>query len=230
MTLAVFSCDCAFLWVQTNYTTDLSTNCGICKIDIYKEPSPSNFLFLQMMMSKRTTWLRSSRPRQPLDPSISRVHDGNDPQEEERPPIRRRIRRSMVPRLVPPMTPPIIPAVVEAFVEPLRHEAQRHRSLPRVDHSLSNPLGCDMRHPSLPIYPPMPTQVLDCLRSLVENPTLPWFSDLIHEQSYVPHQILWRGWIADDGLVYLFELTFEDNNSMAYRSLMLMHSILHMVA
>ena len=26
------------------------------------------------------------------------------------------------------------------------------------------------------------------------------------------HQILWRGRIADDGPVYLFELTFEGNN------------------
>ena len=26
------------------------------------------------------------------------------------------------------------------------------------------------------------------------------------------HQILWRGWIADDGPVYLFKLTFEGKN------------------
>ena len=47
---------------------------------------------------------------------------------------------------------------------------------------------------------------------LVENLTLPWFGDLIHGQSHVLHQILWRGRIADDGPVYLFELTFEDDN------------------
>ena len=35
MTLAIFSCDCAFPWVQTIYTIKLSTNCGICKIDIH---------------------------------------------------------------------------------------------------------------------------------------------------------------------------------------------------
>ena len=32
------------------------------------------------------------------------------------------------------------------------------------------------------------------------------------ECSHVLHQILWRGRIADDGPVYLFELTFEGDN------------------
>ena len=35
VTLAVFSCNCVFPWVQTNYTINLSTNCVIRKIDIY---------------------------------------------------------------------------------------------------------------------------------------------------------------------------------------------------
>ena len=96
-------------------------------------------------------------------------------------------------------------------MEPPRHEAQRRRGLLGADQSLSNPPGCNMHHPSLPIYPPMPTRVPDCPRPSVDNPTLPWLGDLIHEQSHVLHQILWRGRIADDGLVYLFESFKGDN-------------------
>ena len=97
-------------------------------------------------------------------------------------------------------------------MEPPRREAQGRRSLPGVDHSLLNPLGCDPRHPSLSIYPPMPTQVPDRPGPPVDNPNPPWFGDLIHGQSHVLHQILWRGWIADNGRVDLFELTFESDN------------------
>ena len=55
-------------------------------------------------------------------------------------------------------------------------------------------------------------RVPDRLGPSAENPTLPWFGDLIHGQSYVLHQILWRGQIADDGPVRLFEVTFEGDN------------------
>ena len=46
VTLAIISCDCAFPWVRTDYTTDLSTKCGIHKIDIYSY----GFLFLGSLM------------------------------------------------------------------------------------------------------------------------------------------------------------------------------------
>ena len=108
--------------------------------------------------------------------------------------------------------PPIIPPVAEPGVEPPCHEAQRRRGLLGVDQSLQNPPRCDPRPPSLPIYPPMPTQVPDRPRPSVENRTLPWFGDLIHGQSHVLYQILWRGRIANDGPVHLFKMTFEGDN------------------
>ena len=77
-------------------------------------------------------------------------------------------------------------------MEPPRYEAQGRQILLGVDHSLLNPPGCDPRHPSLPIYLPMPTRVPDQPGSSVENPNLPWFGDLIHGQSHVLDQILWR--------------------------------------
>ena len=107
---------------------------------------------------------------------------------------------------------PVVPPVVEPGVERPRHEAQRCRGLLGADQSLQNPPGCDPRHPSLPIYRPMPTWVPDRPRPSAENLTLPWFGDLIHGQSHVLHQILWRGRIADDGPVHLFEVTFEGDN------------------
>ena len=84
--------------------------------------------------------------------------------------------------------------------------------MPRVDHFLLNPLGCDAHHPSLPIYLPMPTQVPNRSRPSVKNPNLPWFGDLIHGQSHVLHQILWKGQIAKDGPILLFEQTFQGDN------------------
>ena len=74
------------------------------------------------------------------------------------------------------------------------------------------PPRCNVCHPNLLIYPPMPIQVSDWPGPLAENPNLPWFGDLIHRQSHVLHQILWRDQIVDDGPIYLFELTYEGDN------------------
>ena len=163
-------------------------------------------------MSKGATWLCGSHPRQP---STSREHEGTNLEKEERPSARQRIQRQIVSRPAQQGVPPVIPPVVEPGVEPPRHEAQRRRALLGADQSLQNPPlppGCNPRHPSLPIYPPMTTRVLDRPGPSAENPTLPWFGDLIHGQSHVLHQILWRGRIADDGPIHLFEVTFEGDN------------------
>ena len=141
-----------------------------------------------------------------------RPHKGTNLEEEEPPLARRRIRRQIVSRPTQQGVPLVIPLVVELGVEPPCHEAQRRRGLLGADHSLQNPPGCDPRNPSLPIYPPMPTWVLDRPGPSAENPALPWFGDLIHGQSHVLHQILWRGRIADDGPVHLFKVTFEGDN------------------
>ena len=181
---------------------------------------------LEHALEEGRTWLRTNLPRQPSDPPIphGRVVDE---EEQQRPRVRRRIWRSVPPRVPPrvlprlaprptPPTPPTSPsfvaAIAGAWVEPPRREAQACQSLSGVDHSLLNPPGCDPRHPSLPIYPPMPTRVPDRPGPLVDNPNLPWFGDLIHGQSHVLHQILWRGRITDDGPMYLFKLTFESDN------------------
>ena len=191
------------------------------------QPQPTS---LEHALEEGRTWLRDNLPRQPSDTPIPHGR-AIDEEEQQRPQVRRRIRRSVpprvplrvpprvLPRLAPrptPPTPPTSPSFAAPptgpWVEPPRREAQAHRSLPGVDHSLLNPPGCDPGHPSLPIYPPMPTRVPDRPEPSVENPNLPWFGDLIHGQSHVLHQILWRGRIADDGPVYLFELTFEGDN------------------
>ena len=174
-----------------------------------EEPLPPNFPLSQILMSEGATWLCGSRPRQP---STSREHESTNLEEEEPTALRRRIRRQIVPRSAQQGVPPVAPPVVVPGVERPHHEAQRRRGLLGADQSLRNPPGYDPRHPSLPIYPPMPTRVPDRPGPSAENPTLPWFGDLIHGQSHVLHQILWRGRIADDGPVHLFEVTFEGDN------------------
>ena len=149
-----------------------------------EEPLPLNFPLSQILMSEGATWLRGSRPRQP---STSREFEGTNLEKEEPPSLRRRIRRQIVSRPTQQGVPPVIPPVAELGVEPPRHEAQRRQGLLGADQSLQNPPGCDPRHPSLPIYPPMPTRVPDRPGPSVENPTLPWFGDLIHGQSHVLH-------------------------------------------
>ena len=126
---------------------------------------------LEHALEERRTWLRANLPRQPSDPSIPHGQVV-DEEEQQRPQVRRSILRSVPPRVPPRVlsrlalqpTPPILPtspsfaaATTGAWVEPPRREAQAHRSLPRVDQFLLNPPGCDPRHSSLPIYPPMPT-------------------------------------------------------------------------
>ena len=172
---------------------------------------------LQHALEERRTWLRANLPH----------GQAIDEEEQQRPQVRRRIWRSIPPQIpprvlprlalrptlpTPPTSPSFVAATTRTSVETPRSEAQGRRSLSEVDHSLLNPPGCDPRHPSLPIYPPMPTRVPDRPRPSVNNPNLPWFGDLIHGQSHVLHQILWRGRIADNGPVYLFELTFKGDN------------------
>jgi hypothetical protein len=44
-------------------------------------------------------------------------------------------------------------------------------------------LGSSARHPSEPIFPPLPTRVLEHLEPLVDDLIAPWFRDLIHDSS-----------------------------------------------
>ena len=139
-----------------------------------EEPSPPSFSFLQMLMSKGTTWLRSSRPRQLSDPSTSQDLSGNDLEEEEEPLIQQCISR----RAVPPS--PVASRPVEQAAppptgseKPLHREAQRHQGLLGADPLQPHPPGCDIRHPSLRIYPRMPTRVPDRL-----GPIQPFFSSV----------------------------------------------------
>ena len=141
---------------------------------------------LEHALEEGRTWLRANLSRQPSDPPIPQGR-AVDEEEQQRPQVRRRIQRSVPPRIPPrvlprlaprptPPTPPTSPSFVAPaagpWVEPPRHEAQARRSLPGVDHSLLNPPGRDPRHPSLPIYPPMPTRVPDRPGPLVDNPNL----------------------------------------------------------
>ena len=159
---------------------------------------------LQHALEEERTWLRANLPRPPSNLPIPHGQTINE-EEQQKPQVRRRIWRSVPPRVpprvlprlapsptlpTPPTSPSFAATIVGALVEPPRREAQARRSLPRVDHSLLNPLGCNPRHPSLPIYPPMPTRVPDRPGSSLNNPSLPWFGDLIHRQSHVLHQIL----------------------------------------
>ena len=178
-------------------------------------------------MEERSTWFRADCPKHPSNPSIPHEQEfpfAVDEEEQQRLQVRQRIQRSIAPRIppqilpqtapqpAPPMAPPVVPTITKVLVEPSRREAQRRRSLSGVDHSLLNPPRCDAYHPTLPIYPPMPTQVSDRPGPSMENPNLSWFGDLIHGQSHVLHQILWKGRIADNRPILLFELTFEGNN------------------
>ena len=110
------------------------------------------------------------------------------------------------------MEPPQLASTIEVEVEHPRHEAQQRRSLSRVNLFQLNRPRSGPRNPMPPIYPPLPTWVPDRPVPSIQNPYLPWFGDLIHRQSQVLYQMLWRGRLADDGPVLLFELMHEGNN------------------
>jgi hypothetical protein len=70
-------------------------------------------------------------------------------------------------------------------------------------------LGLSTRHPSEPIFPPLPTRVSEHLEPLVDDLNAPWFGDLIPDSSTALVILLIKGRTATNPEELLFEAIYE---------------------